>query len=436
MPRAAQPLFYAAALSVAAFAAAAESGDMVRWKPAICGARGSCEIVDISAAGRGAGGAALAVAKVHLGIEDKSQDAPDEGCIEEDSDRRDGGVEYWLIEGKTWPRQILKLCNDGYGASGVGGDKVEIGDNSVIHTQSGGSADRWETMRVMQLSPSRTKRVAGCSFLASDPLVAAATETDVATLTTRVVAIDDQWERDDQPATLGDAMSPCPQVGKAWVPEPAPGLLAGLAIPLIALRDFPSGTALGSCATHIGTEARPGFLVLGTLDPQRRPELWIAALDRQTLVVQVFEPRPSQPGASWVVGDHIEVWTTGFDPQLHNRPNPKLVKQIGVGLDGSVHRGVGNPVPPKVKHWDGRDDRGRPVNVLLLRWADKEALAPGVSVVYSQAENARQERLLATAGIVKNRPAYLPPLQDIPVGCGIAGGRLDTAVSESPVPPN
>ena len=77
------------------------------------------------------------------------------------------------------------------------------------------------------------------------------------------------------------------------------------------------------------------------------------------------------------------------------------------------------------------------MNVLLVRWADKEALAPGVSVVYSQAENARQERLLATAGLVKNRPAYLPALQDIPVGCGIADGRWDViATSGSPVLPN
>jgi hypothetical protein len=436
MPRAVPPLLYAAALGLVAFAAAAASDDLVRWKPAICGTRASCDVVDITAAGRSAGGAALAIAKVHLGIEDKSQDAPDEGCIEEDSDRRDGGVEYWLIEGNAWPRQILKLCNDGYGASGVGGDKVEIGDNSLIHTQSGGSNDRWDTMRVMQLSPLRSKRLAGCSFLASDPRVATATETDVATLTTRVVAVDDQWGRDDQPATADDTISPCPQVGKAWVAEPAPGLLAGLAIPQIASRDFASGTVLGSCAAHIGTEARPGFLVFGTLDPQRRPELWIAALDRQTLVVQVFDPKPNPASAAWVAGDHVEVWTTGFDPELHNRPNPKLVKQIGVGLDGSVHRGVGNPAPPKVKRWEGRDDRGRPVSVLLLRWADKEALVPGVSVVYSQADNARQARLLATAGIVKNRPAYLPPLQEIPVGCGIADGRLDVVYSGNPVLPN
>jgi hypothetical protein len=58
-------------------------------------------------------------------------------------------------------------------------------------------------------------------------------------------------------------------------------------------------------------------------------------------------------------------------------------------------------------------------------------------VVYSQAENNRQTRLIATAGIVKNRPAYLPALQDIPVVCGLAGGRWDVvANSGSPALPN
>ena len=57
MPRPALPLVCAVALCVVASRAAAETDDMMRWKPAICGTRASCEIVDITAAGRGAGGA-------------------------------------------------------------------------------------------------------------------------------------------------------------------------------------------------------------------------------------------------------------------------------------------------------------------------------------------------------------------------------------------
>jgi hypothetical protein len=51
MPRAALPLVCAVALCVVALRAAAETDDMMRWKPAICGARAGCEIVDITAPG-------------------------------------------------------------------------------------------------------------------------------------------------------------------------------------------------------------------------------------------------------------------------------------------------------------------------------------------------------------------------------------------------
>jgi hypothetical protein len=437
--RPSQLLLAAAAVGSVAFAteAVAQAEDMAKWKPAMCGTRVVCAITEITTAGRGAVGAALAVAKVRLGFEDKSPDAPDAGCIKEDSDERDGGIEYWLIEGNLWPRQIFRLCNDGYGASGVGEDKIEIGDNSLTHTQSGGSNDRWRYTRVIQLSPPRTTRLAGCTFLASDPLVSTATETDVAAMTTRVVAIDDQQATDEQRAQTKDGFVPCPEIGNGWAAEPAPGLLAGLAIPLPEARDYPAGTLLGACALHIGSDARPGFLVFGAPDPQRRPELWLAALNRQTLVVQVYEPKPAPSATSWVASDHLEVWTTSFDPELHNRPNPQLVKQVGIGLDGAVHRGIGNPALPKVRRWEGHDQSGRPVTVLVLRWPDKDALSAGVSVVYSQAENGRQARLVATAGIVKNRPSYLPALQDIPVRCGVADGRWDVVANAgSLAPPN
>jgi hypothetical protein len=141
--------------------------------------------------------------------------------------------------------------------------------------------------------------------------------------------------------------------------------------------------------------------------------------------VQIHEPDPGPPGATWVASDHVEIWTTSFDPEMHNRANPTLVKQIGIGLDGAVHRGVGNPVPPKIRRWQGRDDSGRPVIVMMLRWSKQDALAPGVAVAYSQAANGRQARLIATTGIAKGRSLYLPSLQFIPVRCGLANGRWD-----------
>jgi len=46
-----------------------------------------------------------------------------------------------------------------------------------------------------------------------------------------------------------------------------------------------------------------------------------------------------------------------------------------------------------------------------------------VAVVYSQAEGGRQAYVMATSGIVRNHPLYLPPLGEIPVSCGLVDGR-------------
>jgi hypothetical protein len=91
-------------------------------KSAICAARATCSIGKIYDAGKSPPGAPLAVAEVHLGLEDRPDDAPDSGCHADD--KFDGGVEYWLAEGAQPPKRVLKFCNDGYGAAGVGEDDV------------------------------------------------------------------------------------------------------------------------------------------------------------------------------------------------------------------------------------------------------------------------------------------------------------------------
>lgn len=112
-------------------------------KAAMCQARKTCVVAPLHDAGRAAGGT-LGVAELHFGLADKPDDAPDEGCIAGDYETRDGGVEYWLLEGDAAPRLILQLCNDGYGAAGVGEDEVTIADNRFVHRQYGGSASRWD----------------------------------------------------------------------------------------------------------------------------------------------------------------------------------------------------------------------------------------------------------------------------------------------------
>src|SRR5215475_8053469 len=130
----------------------ASAVDMTRVKSLICGTRSTCRMTTLQSAGKSDAGTPLLVAELHFGLADKPKDGPEEGC-RTGNDDNDGGVEYWLVEGDKAPRLLLALCNDGYGAAGVGYDEVHIGPNRFTHLQDGGSNDRWENIDTISLSP-------------------------------------------------------------------------------------------------------------------------------------------------------------------------------------------------------------------------------------------------------------------------------------------
>lgn len=346
-------------------------------------------------AGHSAGGATLIVAEIRLGLADKSQDASPDGCRTEDG-QNDGGVEYWLIEGEK-PRQLLKLCNDGYGASGIGEDSVEISDNRFTHTQSGGSNDRWVDSRTVQLSPPRTISFSNSGYRATDPDSHRESQTDVATMTTRATASEKNID------LHGFGL-------------PMPSMEKGIAV----------GTPLSDCAMRVGPEKLEDFLTFGKIDLQRKPELRLLVLSKSELLIQIYDPKPAPPGNSWVASDHIEIWTTRYfeDADLNPRPDPAKVMQIGITLDGQVYPGIGQPALPQVASVAVTDESGRKATLLDVHWlAEKDILDLGVVVVYSQAENGHQVRLFATAPIQRNRPTYFPNVVEMPVECGLREGR-------------
>src|SRR6185312_900725 len=137
-------LLLASAVVCAGFRPAYAADVTDAQKSAMCQTRKTCAIApSLHNAGSSAAGP-LSVAELHFGLAGKPDDAPDEGCIAGDYETRDGGVEYWLLEGSEPPRLLLRLCNDGYGAAGVGEDEVTVAENRFVHRQYGGSASRWE----------------------------------------------------------------------------------------------------------------------------------------------------------------------------------------------------------------------------------------------------------------------------------------------------
>ena len=270
-------------------------------------------------------GVALEVAGVRLGLAEKPEDAPEDGCKTQDGEN-DGGVEYWLIEGEK-PRRILRLCNDGYGGGGGGEDKIEISKNRLTHTQSGGSTDAWVESETIQLSPLHITSFSSRALRKTDPdLNELESQSEVATMTTRVM--------------VGDLHA---------FALPTPGL---------GISSTSSSTPLGSCAQQIGPENLEDFLTFGKIDPQREPEVRLLALNDSDLLIQIYDPKPAARGSSWVKSNHIEIWTSAYDEKyaalteeyveryLRLRADPNKVMQVGITLDGSVYPGIGHPVLP------------------------------------------------------------------------------------------
>jgi hypothetical protein len=411
-------------------------------KAAICGQRSSCKIAAVTAAGSDESGAKLSIAQVTFGVADKGEDAPEDGCLsqDQDSDERNGGYEYWLLRADDAPRMVLALCNDGYGAAGVGLDEVKIGKNRLMHTQEGGSADRWSGTTTYSLSPWRVLAERDCSFHTLTPWSGTLTDIDYDSLQARAVKMRTgdakQMQEDD---TIG-----CPDwPSGAFGPTPGPKVYGALVVPAPlgeGATDLLKGTVLGDCALILRSDGKAGFLVYGKAAPDAAAaEVKAVAVAYNHLVVQVYDPSAqaaaaAAAGKSWIHAPHVEVWTSedaaNDDPDA---PPAKLYHQVGVGLDGKVNAGAGDPALPTVTRWNAKDEQGRDVTVLDIAWSDEYALLDGIGVVYSQSEAGKQARLVSNAGIVKNKPLFLPsewsvgaPAKDGPSfpSCAVKNGVL------------
>ncbi len=410
----------AALISSAAFCAAVCAADLdPARKSAICQTRAACTIGKVYDGGRSASAAPLIVVEVHLGLTDKPDDAPDEGCHAEG--KFDGGVEYWLLEGAQPPKRLLKFCNDGYGAAGVGEDDVTVESGKLIHRRVGGSAWRWESATTYTLSPWRAIAERDCSFndLSSDN--GSVTDIDFLAMTARSIT-------KDRAAKWGEDVG-CPQwpanASAAFTPHPAPNLLGAYNVLVPAMgadpasTRIPSGTAIGDCVPPMTTAGANGFVVFGDPAPAARAaEVRAIAESFQTLVVQVFDPAASPQtaaGGSWINLPHVEIWIGLNTESSRTRLPFNQLAQFGVDLNGKVYPGVGRKEAlPRVERWPARDAAGHPVVVMRLSWPNDTEFVNGVAVVYSQAEAGKQKRMAATTAIVRNRPLFVPDLMSLP----------------------
>ena len=409
------------ALIAAAFSSAALAAPSLApaQKTAICGKRTTCMVTAIHAAG------AQAIAEVHFGLKDKSADAPDEGCDAMiTGSKGNGGTEYWLLGAK--PVQLLALCDDGYGAAGVGEDTVTFAPNRMTHEQAGGSADRWSNTTVYTLSPFRAISTDGCSFNDTGPNTGTETRTDEVKFRAVLIAKNPSAQFGDN-----DGMG-CPDTTPAMfaTPKPFPAAKTVMAFPVLApanaaqFSPVPSGTTLGACSSIISTDGKNGFVTFGQPATANAADVRMLAIGSSNiLIAQIYDPAPSRPapGKSWIAGSHLEVWAGGVDP---GAPLKRAdLSQVAVDLDGTVHA-VGKAVAPSVQHWQAKDQQGRPVTVLMLTWGDDSGVSVG-AVSYSQSDNGKQARLVSNTPMARGVPVFIPDVVPMQSQCAIRNARID-----------
>ena len=321
-----------------------------------------------------------------------------------DSPCAEAPVEWWFVSPEGKGQLLLTVCNDGYGASGVGDDTITVDDktNTFTHSRYGGSAWRWTSETKVGLVPLRVISESNETFHATAPNVVSSSS----------------WNWDAFSGKWAADVAPCSGEGEPN-PEGEAQKVEATLIPSVKLpAPFVAGgwktTGLAGCSA-------PGSFVTfgkqtGSNDASLRvvasgPELFVAVRD------DVFVER----AAKWTLADHVELW-------LADEPDPWMTcasqrggEQWGLALDGTTNAGHGSPKSaPKVEVARGE-------GVVRLRVTFAEA-PKRVTVVYSDTDDGKKQKsLVATSKLKFATVATFGQLKTLPESqaeCVVEGEAL------------
>ncbi len=285
----------------------------------------------------------------------------------------------WWVERKQGTAvtrsKLVEYCNDGYGASGVGEDSVEVGDNRFTYSKMGGSAWRWDTSQTVQLEPLMVLTHGGSSFHTA--------MLDVASVS---------WNHQAFTGTVRDTFGLCGQEDSMKTVDHVVA-----AIPQVTSLD--QGARLGSCALSI--DSKTGPFAHGAAGEAGDATLAVVATGPQQLFVELTDDTWKEGStSSWIFDDHVELWVS-YDSDFQPACEMGAV-QYGVLLDGTVHPAHGEPAQ---KLTATVLDRG-PEHVRLQ--LDLAARPTRVTLVYSDSDDGKsQERLIATSVVKRGKATSL-----------------------------
>ncbi len=330
----------------------------------LCAGRSPCAISETTDAGQDAQGRDLQVVELNL----SSVSDPDwafqvgEECK---------GRELHLLRRQQGAvvdtRLLLELCNDGYGAHGMGDDNISIADNRLTHGTSGGSTWRWDSTTTWQLSPYAVLETSHGSEW-----------------TMGANRSGDSWSWETLSGTGFMTTPSCEDQDQA-LPE-----TRWMTLPVHPAEG--SDGSLGDCTVSVDSANTTGFVVFGEPGEASDGGMRVALSDAGELLVAIHDDVWVDDAASWLLNDHIEVWTAPEASDDMACRFPLEVAQWGIALDGQVHAayGAATAAPPQVSVSTTDDIR----HVRIALGSVPEAL----TVVFSDTDDGlAQERLIATS---------------------------------------
>jgi hypothetical protein len=321
---------------------------------------------------------------------------------------------------------VLDLCNDGYGAAGIGEDEIAVTPNQLVYTQSGGSNWRWTVARTLRLSP-----LAVTSETREGFWTVGANRQEVSWDWTRLTGNGRWWA---PPCPFRDQRLPDEQVE---APDPLP--YEYTPIPRIDPAAVPGAleAELGSCALQIDAGGGSGFVIAGRADRAAAAHEWLRVLqlgDHDVLITVGAGPWRRGIGG-WVNEDHLELWVSsafGYGTQClgaGERPS-----QWGIRIDdGRLTRGVGPGTQrPGIVARHERRDGDATIVTFHLRLSDQ---THSFAAVLARGDGQRQGRMIATARMRPGRAAVVGEMIYLPsdgLRCAVRDGRLDIVETGRP----
>jgi hypothetical protein len=325
-----------------------------------------CRVVARTAAGTDERGAALFVIETSRGSQSIETGAPTDDPDEPSCELH----EYHLERAGTFER-VLSICNDGYGAAGVGEDTVTVEANRLVHEQSGGSAWRWATHSEEQLAPRRLLATSASGYWNLGPN----TEDrhfDVAAFRGRV-----SWY---SPA-CGSEEAESGEMDDV----PAGAMRAYLLLPIVELDPGfdPATTRVAACGTRIDATEASSFLLSGTRGEADDAWLEIVATRGHEVIVLVHDD------LFVAGGDRLTVHVGPSAPSYMEHcvePTNDHVSVVFDASSGAVLEGDATAIGARMGHAvEGRS----------VRFSMPEGGA--VTVTYTDADALGVERTFATS---------------------------------------